>query len=381
MIKGKPSELIYKFMLSLLIVDAALYHTTISESLKDPFHNVCLIGVMICGLINLWLKKYTIKYLILNVFILLFAIVSYGISGNTDILTSILLVMLAWRIDIDEILKIIFPIRVVVFLSTVCLSLIGILDRGTIALTSAGKSVLFGYGHANTFAGSAGILIFLMFAIHRKKLKRIHFLIAIIEDIVVFYFSRSRTSLILISALILILLICKYYQKMNKLILKIGRYSQGVLLLLIFGLIFLRIEGMLPGVTDCADKIMNGRITLAVMNLVYYPITWMGQRIDISRIVMHNVYYALDNGFVYILIHYGIIGLGVLVGLQQKAIEQCIKKEDVVLVVICILILVWMAYEGMMISATSNFTLLFATAILDVKSKGLKKKDNKGSKV
>ena len=73
--------------------------------------------------------------------------------------------------------------------------------------------------------------------------------------------------------------------------------------------------------------------------------------------------------------------MGVLVGLQQKAIEQCIKKEDVVLVVICILILVWMAYEGMMISATSNFTLLFATAILDIKSKGLKKKDNKGSKV
>ncbi len=57
------------------------------------------------------------------------------------------------------------------FISVVLLSLVGVLKKGSIALTSADKGVLFGYGHANTFAGSAGILIFLMFAICRNNLK------------------------------------------------------------------------------------------------------------------------------------------------------------------------------------------------------------------
>ena len=39
-------------------------------------------------------------------------------------------------------------------------------------------------------------------------------------------------------------------------------------------------------------------------------------------------------------------------------------QKDVVLVTICILILFWMVYEGMMVSATSNFTLLFASTLI-----------------
>ncbi len=85
---------------------------------------------------------------------------------------SILLVVLAWKLNIDDILKMIFSIRFVVFISVVLLSLVGVLKKGSIALTSADKGVLFGYGHANTFAGSAGILIFLMFAICRNNLKK-----------------------------------------------------------------------------------------------------------------------------------------------------------------------------------------------------------------
>ena len=80
-------------------------------------------------------------------------------------------------------------------------SLVGVLKKGSIALTSADKGVLFGYGHANTFAGSAGILIFLMFAICRNNLKTIHFVIAVIADLLIFYFSRARTSLLLMTAL------------------------------------------------------------------------------------------------------------------------------------------------------------------------------------
>ena len=151
---------------------------------------------------------------------------------------------------------------------------------------------------------------------------------------------------------------------MDKVILKVAKYFQSILLIIIFGLIFLRAKEMMPRFVDMVDKLMNGRILLSAMNLAYYPVTLIGQKVDLSLIALDNQYYALDNGFVYILIHYGILGSLIIAGFQQKAIMKCIEKKDVVLTTICILILFWMVYEGMMVSATSNFTLLFAGTLI-----------------
>ena len=343
--KMELSEFAYKCILFLLIIDAAIYNTTVNEVFKDSLHSCCLVVTIAFSILCILVRRYSIKELLAHVSILLLAVMSYIISGNTDMFASILLVVLAWKLNIDDILKMIFSIRFVVFISVVLLSLVGVLKKGSIALTSADKGVLFGYGHANTFAGSAGILIFLMFAICRNNLKKIHFVIAVIADLLIFYFSRARTSLLLMTALVFILLMCKYVKNMDK-------------------VIFLRAKEMMPRFVDMVDKLMNGRILLSAMNLAYYPVTLIGQKVDLSLIALDNQYYALDNGFVYILIHYGILGSLIIAGFQQKAIMKCIEKKDVVLTTICILILFWMVYEGMMVSATSNFTLLFAGTLI-----------------
>ena len=361
----KISDLLYKILLSLLILDAAFYNTTLEKSFKDTFHETCLIIVLILAVFCIFFKKYTKKFLLFNVVILAFALISYKISGNSDIFTSILLVMLAWKMNLDDILKIIFNIRFVVFCLVVLLSLVGVLDAGTIATSSADKSVLLGYGHANTFAGSAGILIFLMFAIHRNKIRSIHYFIAIIADVLIFYFSRSRTSLLLITLMILMILSMKSFKSFNDKILKMSMFILPVLLATVFSLVIIRAKGVAPHFMDIVDKIMNGRILLAYMNLIYYPVTLLGQKVDISIIASSNMYYALDNGFVYILVHYGIVGMIVIAGLQQWAIMHCVKIKESILCVISMLVLCWMMYEGMMISATSNFTLLFSVAMIN----------------
>lgn len=362
--KVKISELLYKIILSLLMFDAAFYNTTLPIVFKDKFHMICLILMLIFSIFCIFSKKYTIKYLLLNILILMFGLISYLISGNSDIFISLLLVMLAWNINLDEILKIIFNVRFIVFILVVSLSLIGILDVGTIATTSADKGVLLGYGHANTFAGSAGILIFLMFAIKRNNIKHIHYYIALIADILIFYFSRSRTSLMLISLLIVIVYMVKNSSLINNWVLKISKYILPLILISIFTFIFIRTKGIAPHFIDIIDKIMNGRILLACMNLMYYPITLLGQRIDMSLIATSNTYFALDNGYIYILIHYGVIGLLVICILQQYAITRCINESETILCVISTLILCWMMYEGMMVSATANFTLLFSVVTI-----------------
>lgn len=103
--KVKISELLYKIILSLLMFDAAFYSTTLPIVFKDKFHMICLILTLIFSVFCIFSKKYTIKYLLLNILILMFGLISYLISGNSDIFTSLLLVMLAWNINLDEILK------------------------------------------------------------------------------------------------------------------------------------------------------------------------------------------------------------------------------------------------------------------------------------
>ena len=211
----KLPNFLYRNLLMLLTIDAALFNTTISDGVKQPIHDFCLYAGIVLALLCIISKKYNYKILILNIILFVFAIVSYRVSGNSDILMSILLVALAWKMDVDEILNEIFEIRLAVFIFTILLALIGILDTGVIADVSADKGVKLGYGHANTFAGSAGILILLMFAINRRKIKKSHICIATLADIITFYFSRSRTALFLITFAIILILICEFSKKFS----------------------------------------------------------------------------------------------------------------------------------------------------------------------
>ena len=47
----KISELLYKLLLSLLIIDAALYNTILANSFKDMFHEVSLMMVLMLAVL------------------------------------------------------------------------------------------------------------------------------------------------------------------------------------------------------------------------------------------------------------------------------------------------------------------------------------------
>ena len=357
--KIQPKELLYKILTVIITLDAALYSTTLSGGLKRPIHLACLLCTLLFTPLCVWLQKNGYKQFFISMVLLLFGVISYGISGNTDILVSIIFVVLAWEVDADEILGIIYRVRLVVFACTILLAAAGVLELGTIATSSADKGVLLGYGHANTFAGNAGLLVFLALAVHRKHLKPYHLVAVSAAGAFIFVISRSRTSLILISLLILLSLV-SFTTKGKRMLEKMGRFFLPVLVSAIFILIGMRATGLYPRFVDLADRLLNGRLLLAAMNLEYYPVTLLGQKVDLSIIAAHHQYHVLDNGYAYILVHYGVIGVFVICGLAQLAIRTCIKQKEYMLLILSMCVLIWMVYEGMMVSATSNFTLLFA---------------------
>ena len=90
--KMELPEFAYKCILFLLIIDAAIYNTTVNEVFKDSLHSFCLVGTIAFSILCILVRRYSIKELLAHVGILLLAVMSYIISGNTDMFASILLV-------------------------------------------------------------------------------------------------------------------------------------------------------------------------------------------------------------------------------------------------------------------------------------------------
>ena len=76
--------------------------------------------------------------------------------------------------------------------------------------------------------------------------------------------------------------------------------------------------------------------------------------------ISSNAYYALDNGYVVLLFYYGIVGFALYSFIMIKVLRTLLKKKEMILVVICMVTMIWSAYEAQMISLAGNFVILLS---------------------
>ena len=76
--KMELPEFAYKCILFLLIIDAAIYNTTVNEVFKDSLHSFCLVGTIAFSILCILVRRYSIKELLAHVGILLLAVMSFG---------------------------------------------------------------------------------------------------------------------------------------------------------------------------------------------------------------------------------------------------------------------------------------------------------------
>ena len=122
------------------------------------------------------------------------------------------------------------------------------------------------------------------------------------------------------------------------------------------------------------DVLFNGRIGLAYMSLLVYPITLFGKALDYS-IWNEYQYFALDNGQVMLLLQFGIVGFLAYFYTIQKTLIRIKKEKEVVFGIVMSVFLIWSMYEGTMYFIGKNFALLFIgtkgfSSRLDINDKG-----------
>lgn len=367
-IKFELNNLFYKIIIICATIDVSIGQILINEQIKDKLHNIFLIFIILASILDVIVKKYSIKGLLLNLSLLIFGIYSYYVSGNTGLLLTLIIVALSINVNIESVLRIIYIIRIIVFSGTIICSIFGLLPIGDLFIESGEKGILLGYGHSNTFAGTAGIIILLMLTINRKNLRLRHYLSALIIEIFVFIVSRARISLLIIPLVIILILILQNSKRRDRWF-KFCGYLFPIILIINFSAVALKLLNIANNITAFLDSITNSRITLAAMNLMYYPLSIFGQKIDISIIANKNQYYALDNGYTYLLIHYGIVGLLIFCALFEMSMIMCKVNDEYILSIIVFAFMIWSVYEAMMITATSNFSLIFSVYFLITKNK------------
>lgn len=361
----KYSDIPYYIYIFIFVLNDALGNTVIPNYNESIFHDILLYINLFMAFICFLQIDFKSKSSYKSILFIIIGVVSYLVGGRTALLFTIFASVFGSTVNCDNLLKMIFTEKVVIFTIVVILSLIGLLGGREVLfsdINSIEKTVTLGYSHANTFSATVGILIFLYVFINRKQLNRYKYIAILGISILTYFFTKCRMGFAIMILLVVLLNLPYERISFNKKIMESFYKILKYILLFIIGinliLIILKI---------CADNslllgidyyIFNGRIGLAAEYLKVYPLTLFGDVIDLNIISSKLWYVALDNGYIINLLYYGIIGMLVYIYIFHKSYSKFVINHQKVLIIIAICFMIWTMYEGLMITASSNFILL-----------------------
>ena len=358
----KRSETLYSLYICILVFMCMMEATSLKNFNDSWLHDILQLMALAIALFYIIIKKYTIKELVSTFLLNLVGILCFISSGYSGLLMTMLAITLLPKGSLDEILHMILVEETVVFFFIVIMSQIGVLSNQAFAINKGSYTVLaktFGFEHPNMLAAQAMSILLLYLCVNRNRVKKKHIAFAFLSAIVIFYFSKGRTSFILgVMAIISIALQKK--GKFKKFVFTILPWMYCIVLCMLVGCMFAyaNFGEKNPIVIALNDGLFNGRVGLAYRSLVVYPITLFGKGIDTS-IWNQWQYYSLDNGQVMVLLEYGIAGFICYFVIIQKTLNQIKKENEIVFAIVISIFLIWSMYEGTMYFIGKNFALLF----------------------
>lgn len=354
---------LYKIFIFILILMYMLESTSLTDFSESIFYDVLQLSALGIAFLYIVKRNYSLKEL-KRLFILnAVGLVCFISSGLTGLFMTMLAISLLPKGSIDKILNMILKEEVVIFSVIVVLSVIGILNNQMFDIskgTYVAGAYSLGFGHPNMLAAQGTSIVLLYLCINRNKLKGRHYFVATLGVLIIFMFSKGRTSVLLGIFAIALIAISKSKKKVAKIVMKIlpWTYVAVICALIICMAIYSKLGENAPVVKLLNDSLFNGRIGLAYRSLLVYPTTLFGKKIDTS-IWNQYQYYSLDNGQVMVLLEYGIIGFLVYFYVIQQTLKKIKNEKETVLGVVMIVFLIWSMYEGTMYFIGKNFALLF----------------------
>lgn len=329
----------------------------------DNSSKIYLIGLII-GVIALIEKllndKYTKKEIIFIASSLLVGIVTFLIAKTPTLLLTCLCLAGMKNVEVNDVFKKMYYVRLLTFVAVITLSLAGIIENEKISMWRSGgisERYSLGFGHPNTLHLTFFILVALYMYNKYEKLKILDYSIIIVLNLTLYQFSVSRTGMIVTMLLVVFFLISKI-KGVNKIIIKLP------IIIFIILLIFSFATGLLYGKVRIMDKlndILNGRVAYSHYYLQTYGFSLFGSN------TKNDTNALFDNGYLYMYVQFGIIGLAYLSILYLKIFKKIMKTLDVKKAVLSICFLIYIFTESFSPNIFMNIILLLAADTIFIK--------------
>lgn len=327
----KKDKLVSVFYLGYILYFTALYFDDLSVSfgpvgklLKYVSYAVMLVSVT-GKHIN---TKRAVKALFLMVTLTLFA----AFTRDLYYLFFGLIILSSKYYDIEKIFKISFILLLVLASLTVAMSLVGILPNVNTGNANFSQRYGFGFYHSNVLPMVLYYLMAYRMVIKSYSIKPAEIFIWCAAAVAVFTQCRSRNGFITVACLALGYFI---YRKRTsyKLLYFAAKFSTAVIstLLLIFSLM----QGLYLKSMYIINRFFTGRLAMAYHQMKVTGLHFINLR---SKYDYGDEKYVLDSGYLYTIIHYGILFV-FLYFVFQYCCAKNNKYNAIVLVVILVNVL------------------------------------------
>ena len=303
-------------------------------------------------------------YDLATVAVLICAYLSYRVVDDDTFMYAAILVMLAKPFDIERTLKLYFKNMVLIIVSILIVLCLGLTNNKMVDFTYAvGYSL--GTGHPNVIAALLLNTTLLGIALYLKNSPERSIVLSIIVAVVIYVITASRTSSILLLVFSIVYLLYLIMKKTKT------QWIMNALKLTMVGVVAFSIYMMVNGgrAFGVNDTNFYVRFLQASRILKTYGIHLWGSNItfvSITEAAQTGVTpVILDNGYLRLLLYYGLVALVIFVVGIMTLIRKIGKQKDYILLLIVALFLAGGLMEKTVYSIQLNFTLILITTSIE----------------
>lgn len=338
-------------------------------TLPTIFQRLLTLLTITIGMFVLIEARYSLKFLIVYVPILLIGILSYIYTKTSIVLLIVLGIVILKDINIQNIILTFCIVRTITILLIIVSALFGIIRNNYVQVSKAGSYVVarycLGYDHPNQLAEALGTLLLgisVLFFNSKKISKGIALvLFSLLASII--YFLTSSRAFLMCSIFVVVI---QFLSLIN--VTKVLRFIKKYSLLCIFIILFLGLvlpftfknsSGLLQTILYKVNSLMSSRLSFTSAVVQNYRITPLGNTFDFSLLqLLYGDNYAIDNGYIILLYNFGYIVLALYLAVTIFLMKKTIKKENYNVTLMILTISFWGIYQSILMVPSLNFILL-----------------------
>ena len=327
------------------------------------------------------LNKITKKTALILFITVVLALITRIVSGTNTILMMCLLIIACKNIKLESVIKYDLKIKI---LFLIIVSILYFLNLTNVNLHYRNGVVRhsMGFSNPNVFSNYILSITVEYLYLRKDKIKIKDIVVILISILVIDYYADSRTQILCLIVLAIILFLNKYTKKkfinnkINNFIIK-----NLFLILTIISLMLVYFYNQGSPLVYSINEQTSGRVRRIAEVMDQYDINLIGNKLNLVTSMQAKLtgeeQVALDNVYIYILLSYGIITFIYLCIAINKFIKYTIIEKEDILRVIILIFLIGGLMERFFVEIQINIFLLYFSHMIYNNKQKLENMENK----